>query len=412
MDKYFIDSRFNIYNYDKYSADLLEKKYSKLCMTEVVNADLMISTFGEDEYIKGCREVLQEIIVGLKNVKLNALISVYMISYKNFILVANDDISNADFEATIKAMYENYERASSKNVALSAVSRFVLVFGEKDLVDRAKSAHYTHRNSQYNYIIASNEKEIMLADAFKVVKLFSLINQVISNNNVIPYYQGIYNNNTQSITKYEALMRIKDNDGTIYPPGMFMDVAKEYKFYGILSRLMIEKALDDFRHLEIELCLNISIFDIENKEFQEWFLETLRTYPNPSRVTVEFVETENYNNHNRLFAFLSKVKEIGCNIAVDDFGAGFATFSSIISLKPNILKIDGSIIKTLADDVDSKTVVNSICYMAKLINAKVVAEFVENKELQNMVLSEGIHYSQGYYFAKPLPFEELDIKRC
>ncbi len=410
MKKKFIDPRYNIYNYEKYKSDLLENKFTKLCMTEVINADLMISTFGEDEYILGCKEVLEEIVVGLKAAKLNKLISLYMINYKNFILVANDDIPDANFEAVMKSMYENYERASSKNVALSAVSRFVLVFGGDDLVNRAKSAHYTHRNSQYNYLIASNEKEIMLANAFDVVKVFALLNQVISSGNVFPYYQGIYNNKTQSITKYEALMRIKDDEGKIYPPGVFLDIAKQYKLYSILSKTLVEKALNDFKDLESELCLNISIFDIENKEFQAWLLETLRSYPRVSRITVEFVETEDYSNHDKLFEFLHKIKDIGCNIAVDDFGSGFATFSSIIALKPDILKIDGSIIKNLANDTNSKTIVNSICYMSKLINAKTIAEFVENSEIQHMVLSEDIYYSQGYYFAKPLPFEELDIK--
>ncbi len=410
MDKYFIDTRFNIYNYDKYSVDLFEKKFTKLCMTEVVNADLMIATFGEDEYIKGCREVLEEIIVNLKITKLNSLISLYMINYKNFILAANDEISDADFEIVMKAMYENYERASSQNVALNAVSRFVLVLGGENLVDRAKSAHYTHRKSQQNYIMASNEKEVMIANAFDVVKVFDLINKVISSGSVIPYYQGIYNNRTQSITKYEALMRIADEDGNIYAPGIFIDIAKQYKLYGALSNMMIKRALEDFRDLESELCLNISIFDIENKAFQEWFLDTLRSYPNVSRVTVEFVESEDYNNHDKLYGFLSKIKEIGCKIAVDDFGAGFATFSSIVSLKPDIVKIDGSIIKNLANDVDNNTIVHTICYMAKLINAEVVAEFVENDEIQDMILSEGIYYSQGYYFAKPLPFEKLSIK--
>ncbi len=410
MKKNFIDSRYNIYNYAKYKIDLPKYKFTKLCMTEVINADLMISTFGEDEYITGCKEVLEEILAGLKAANLNDLISLYMINYKNFILVANDDIPDANFEVVMKTMYENYERASSKNVALSAVSRFVLVIGGEDLVNRAKSAHYTHRNSQYNYLIATNEKERMLADAFDAVKVFALLNQVISSGNVFPYYQGIYNNKTQSITKYEALMRIKGDDGKIYPPGMFLDVAKQYKLYSILSKMLVETALEDFKNLESEICLNISIFDIENIEYQAWLLEKLRSYPNVSRVTIEFVETENYSNHDKLFEFLNKIKDIGCNIAVDDFGSGFATFSSIIALKPDILKIDGSIIKNLANDSDSKTIVNSICYMSKLINAKTVAEFVENSEIQDMVLSEDIYYSQGYHFAKPLPFEELDIK--
>ncbi len=125
---------------------------------------------------------------------------------------------------------------------------------------------------------------------------------------------------------------------------------------------------------------------------------------------IEFVETENYNlDHINeiLYGFLQDVRAVGCQIAVDDFGVGFATYTSIVSLRPNIIKIDGDIIRGLADSTEKQLIVDSICYMARLIGAKIVAEFVENADIQNVVEQNKIHFSQGYHFAKPVPLSSL-----
>ncbi len=400
---------FNVFRLEKFKLDIERLKINKVCMTEIVNADMMIATFGIDSYTLGCKEVLTQGRNDIKAMGLSHCVIHYMYNYKNFIVAATQDMSDSDFEKLIKTTYEQYMISTSKEAKLNALSRFVVVYGSDDIIDRANSAFYLHRSSQNNFIVASNERELLNTKNKEEVEVFELINYAINENKIIPYYQGIYNNATEKIEKYEALMRIEDSSGKVYPPGMFLDVAKKFKLYHTLSKLMIEKVFSDFDEKESEICINISLFDIESKEFSSWFIDRVKHFSNPNRLTIEFVETENYNTGEKLFDFLNNLKEIGCEIAVDDFGVGFANYTSIISLKPNIIKIDGQIIKNLPTNNDSKIILESICFMSKLIGAKTVAEFVENGEIQEVLLIEKVDYSQGYHFAKPQPLSELDI---
>ncbi len=404
-----IDTRFGIKSYEQYLIDLEQKKFSKMSMTEVMNADAMIATHGEEKYFRTCTEILQQGNEAYKQLGLDNIIHVYINTYKNFMAVANDDISDVDFLKLMKGFHEQYEIAIAQQTDIGGVSRFVLVFGD-DMVNRARSAYYLNRNIQNNFIIASDEKEQLREKTEQNVKLFNLLSYAINNDKVVPFYQGIYNNQTGKIGKYEALMRVFDPEGNICPPGMFLEASKELKLYISLSKIMVDKALKDFEHKNSELSLNISLSDLESLEFRRWLINRIKRHPDPSKIIIEFVETENYNNNSTLVEFLTEARQIGCKIAVDDFGVGFATYSSIISLKPEIIKIDGDIIKNLTKNSESKIILDSICYMAKLIDSQIVAEFVENSEIHSVVEKNGIQFSQGYHFAKPQPICELEVE--
>ncbi len=403
-----MDDRFNVMSYPQFLTDLKEKKFKKMSMTEIVNADMMIATFGEERYNRTCSDILATGNIAYKQLGLDHIIHVYCHNYKSFMAVANDDISDEDFKNLMKGFYEQYELANAKKTGLGGVSRFVLVFGD-DLIDRGKSALYLNRGTQINFIIATDEKERLASKTEHSLRILDLLNHAISNDTIIPFYQGIHNNQTNSITKYEALMRVYDEDGNVCPPGIFLEESKRLKLYLTISKIMLHKALKDFEESSLELGLNISLFDIQSADFRIWFLERIKQHPNPTNITIEFVETENYNNNSELIDFLNDVRNIGCKIAVDDFGVGFATYSSIISLKPDIIKVDGDIIKNLIKNQENKLILDSICYMARLIHSKVVAEYVENEEIQKIVMKHNINYSQGYHFAKPEPLKNLTI---
>ncbi len=401
-----MDSRFDIMSYDQYLIDLEEKKFTKMCMTEVINADMMIATFGEEKYNRTCREILHGGNAAYEQMGLDKIIHVYVNTYKHFMAVANDDMSDADFLALMKGAHEQYEIVTATKTELRGVSRFCVAFGD-ELVDKVKSTYYLNRHLQNNFIVATDERERIIAHREKSVEIFEILDFAINNARVVPFYQAIHNNKTNGIDKYEALMRIYDKDGKLFAPGMFLEAAKTFKLYIPLSKMMIDRALLDFEDKEATLGINISLHDIQSDDFIEWFFARIKMHPDPAKITVEFVETENYNNDDRLTNFLMEVRKIGCKIAVDDFGVGFATYTSIVSLAPDVIKIDGDIISKLDTVKENRMILDSICYMAKLIGSKTVAEFVENEEIQKIAMEYGIDYSQGYYYAKPVPISEI-----
>ncbi len=402
----YVDHRFGIPSYKKFKIDSQYKNFNKICITKVVNSDVSIASFGEEAYTAGCAEVLNNVRDALKSFSLDDKILLYAHSYNQFILACNDALTDDAFLKVIQTMYEGFEHANAEATPISGVSRFVTVFGD-NLINRALSALYANRNSQSNFIIENHENEICLADLTEKVEIFHRIAYAIQNNTITPFYQGIRNNKSGEINKFEALMRLYDEKGKMYSPDYFMRVAKEFKQYNTISKIMLEKALNDFMNTEKELCLNITLFDIKNEDFRTWFIEKIKNYPNPERLTLEFVETENYNDNSVLFDFLQEARQLGCKIAADDFGSGFATFSSIISLRPDIIKIDGDIIKHLVDSEENRIILDSICFIARQIGSHIVAEYVENDEIQKILLERDIEFSQGFHFATPKPLNDI-----
>ncbi len=401
----YTDPHLGVANAMKLREDIEGLGINKLCMTEVLNADLSIAAYGEETYYLGVKDVLQNAQAGLVNSGLDQLIYLYSFNYKNFVLAGTKDLPKEDFLAIMKQFYNQFESAASAQVEVSAVSRFVVVLQEDRLIERALHAHLLAKETQENFVLSPDILDVVNT-VNEDAKILDLINFAMEEDRIIPYYQGIRNNKTGKIDKYEALMRIKGIDGKIYPPGMFLDIAKKYKIYNRLSQLMIEKVLDEFSIREEKVSINVSAYDISSEAFRKWFINRLAKYPNSDHIVIEFVETENYQE-GMLFDFIQEIRAHGCKISADDFGSGYATYTAVIALSPAYIKIDGTIIKDLAKSENNVIILRSICFMAELIGAKTVAEFVENEEIQAVLEKYGVDFSQGYLYSKPLPLSEL-----
>ncbi len=401
----YTDHNLGVANTNKFHIDMKELKFNKLCMTEVVNADISIAAYGEETYYAGCRDVLQTVQNALNAFNLQDKIFLYTYNYSNFVMAAGDNIDKKEFHDVIKQFYLQFESSSSAQVEISAVSRFAVVLQEDKLIERALHALLNARDTQDNFILSPDVFDIdsiIKNDA----KILDLVNFAMEAEKVVPYYQGIRNNETKRIEKYEALMRIVDNKGRVYNPGEFLDIAKKYKIYNRLSQVMIKRALKEFADREEQLSINISAYDIQSESFRLWFYRQLKKYINSHNIVIEFVETENYQDE-MLFDFIKNVRSYGCRVSVDDFGSGYATYTTIISLSPAFIKIDGTIIKDIATNEKNVIILRSICFMADLIGAKTIAEFVDSEAIQEILDKYGVNYSQGFHYSRPEPITKL-----
>ncbi len=403
---FLVDHNLGVANTTKFHMDMKVRCYNKMCMTEVINADLSIAAYGEETYYAGCRDVLNNVQIGLQQLNLDKIIYLYSYNYNKFILAATSDISKEDFLALMKNFYAQFESAASSQVEISAVSRFAVVLQEDKLIERALLSLLLAKNTHDNFNLTPDNLDI--TDTIKNdAEVLDLINFAMDDDRVIPYYQGIRDNKTGKIEKYEALMRLMDSDGKIYSPWAFLDIAKKYKIYNRLSQLMIKRALKEFSTRTEQLSINISAYDISSDSFRKWFFKQLEKHPNCEKLVIEFVETENYQEERLLFDFIDKVRSYGCRISVDDFGSGYATYTTIISLSPMFIKIDGTIIRDIATSEKNVIILRSICFMAELIGASTIAEYVENKDIQAVLEQYGVDYSQGYLYSKPIPLSEF-----
>ena len=157
-----------------------------------------------------------------------------------------------------------------------------------------------------------------------------------------------------------------------------------------------------------DISINLSAIDIELESVRKEIFSLLEKYKaDTHRVVFELLEDENVKDLSVIQSFIDQVKKYGVKIAIDDFGSGYSNFERLLKYQPDILKIDGSLVKNIVDDAYSLSIIKTIVSFAKEQNLQIVAEYVENEKIYNILNSLGIDFSQGYYFAQPKPLEEV-----
>lgn len=235
------------------------------------------------------------------------------------------------------------------------------------------------------------------------------LKKALEKDNVIVYFQPLVNNHTMKVDKYECLVRLYDEDeDKVVSPFFFLEVAKKANQYANITKIVIEKAFKEFADKEFEFSLNVSYEDIEDKHFLTFVEDRLRKYPGiAKRVVWEILEDEGIRNYDILLDFIKDVKALGCKIAIDDFGSGYSNFEHLLKMDADYLKIDASLIKNIVTDKNSYKVVRAVVDFAKSLEIKTIAEYVESKEILDLVKEMDINFSQGYHFSAPIPKPEL-----
>ncbi|MBF0317845.1 MAG: EAL domain-containing protein [Nitrospirae bacterium] len=229
------------------------------------------------------------------------------------------------------------------------------------------------------------------------------LKKAIERQDIIPYFQAIIDNKNARPGKFEALVRMKDSTGAIISPIYFLEPARKTGIFTSITKVMIDKTFEYFRDKPYEFSINITDFD-----FKEGFLldylsqHTRRHNIPPSRVVLEILEGISMKGTKDTIEQIEALSAGGFKIAIDDFGTEYSNFSRLLELHADYIKIDGSFIKGLATDKNSRKIVKSITDFAHSIDTEVIAEYVHCKEVQDIVLDLGIDYSQGYYFSEPV----------
>ncbi|MFT5835767.1 MAG: diguanylate cyclase (GGDEF)-like protein [Sulfurimonas sp.] len=262
------------------------------------------------------------------------------------------------------------------------------------------------KNSEKNFLIF--DESLMLAKHYEAnLKMASKLRNAIQTDNIIPYFQPIYCIKTGAIQKYEALVRLRDDNGTILSPAAFLEIAQKIKLYPEITKIMIEKTFSFFKKNGYSFSINLSFSDILNQDTRDYIFKKIQEYDIAKQLTFEILETQQMENEELVKNFINTVYEYGADIAIDDFGSGFANFKHMTKIKAQCIKIDGSLIKNIDTDKNSLLVVETIIIFAQKLNMKTIAEFVHSKKIFEIVSSLGVDYAQGYYLSKPVPLSQI-----
>ena len=163
--------------------------------------------------------------------------------------------------------------------------------------------------------------------------------------------------------------------------------------------------LDIFIDLRAYECsINLSTEDILNEDTRTYIYNKLEQYPHPFKIVFEITETTEITDFKLIMKFIRKVRSFGVKISIDDFGTGYANFEYILNLDVDYIKIDGSLIKHIDIDEESRILTEAIIAFSKKLGTKTIVEFVHNQEVYHEVVALGADYSQGYFIGKPEPF--------
>ncbi len=214
---------------------------------------------------------------------------------------------------------------------------------------------------------------------------------------------------------YEILVRILGENGELIMPGPLINAAQRYQLLPSLDRWVTTRALDmltPYRTMlssgGVGMSINVSGQSICDETFVAQLAEQISgaRLP-PDCITVEITEQSAVTNLARANELIRQLKSLGCQIALDDFGTGANSLTYLKHLQISRVKIDGSFVRDVATDRNSRSTVRAIVELANGMSIDTVAEFVETMEIANEVRDLGVDYAQGYAFGKPEPLEKV-----
>lgn len=227
--------------------------------------------------------------------------------------------------------------------------------------------------------------------------------QALAEGRLKPWFQPIRDIHSGGVKHYEALARLVGRDGEVYLPGQFLPAIRCSHLYPLLTRSMIEQSLASFRDRDEMVAINMSKQDLLDEQTMAYLFDTLHAYGMEGRVLIEVLESDSIEYQDDVVDVLSRCRQMGVKVAIDDFGSGYSNFDRILKIEPDYLKIDGSLIRRIDEDEASRVLVAAICQFAVSLNIPLIAEFVESERLLPLLEEMGVSLAQGFGIGRPAP---------
>ncbi|MDP3586731.1 MAG: EAL domain-containing protein [Sulfuricurvum sp.] len=362
-------------------------------------ADQLLIAFATElvEYAKGMKES-----------------TVYKLPVDEYVILIKSACNQAEVSECItklslhlnKKIFTAVDQEISLNVTIGIAgckSDDVQIDDKKEVMAYADMALKLAKKTRKNYLYYNDSFHIK-EDYENNLSWIKRLRNAIDEDRVVPFYQPIVNAKTLKTEKYEALIRIIEKDGTVIPPIEFLEISKKVRLYHQLTRIMIDKVMEELsNHPLIQCSINLSIVDINDSAMNAYIIDKIKHSPYAHQIIFEILESEGIENYDRVNEFITEVKKYGVKIAIDDFGAGYSNFVYITKLDIDYIKIDGSIIRNIDTNITSQIITKTIIDFASQLNIQTIAEFVCNEDVSNYVKHLPLTHLQGYYFGEPSP---------
>lgn len=274
----------------------------------------------------------------------------------------------------------------------------------QNILSLVDNACYVAKNNGRNRVYACQLNDRQLLQERKQTEWIIKIERALKENRFCLYKQAIVSLNSkngQAEKHYEILLRMVDNDQQVIAPMAFIPSAERYGLMPKIDRWVIEYFCSVYKNLYISdsrfFAINLSGASINDEFLFDFIQKQINTYQIPAnKLCFEITETVTIANLTKASKLISQLKQLGCFIALDDFGSGMSSFGYLKNFPCDYLKIDGNFVKDIVTDATDEVMVDCINRMAKVMGIKTIAEYVENNAIKNKLIDLGINYGQGY----------------
>jgi diguanylate cyclase (GGDEF)-like protein len=239
------------------------------------------------------------------------------------------------------------------------------------------------------------------------------IRDALASDDFVLHAQPVMSLTGDPIPRSELLLRMLGESGDVIPPGSFLYIAERFDLVQEIDRWVVSRAIEllgeeQAAGREVVLCVNLSAKSVVDPALPGHIASELQAHGADGRgLCFEVTETAAVVNIDRARTFASQIAELGCEFALDDFGAGFASFYYLKHLAFDLLKIDGEFVTDLTTSLTNQLVVKAVVDIARGLGKRTIAEFVEDAETLELLRGMGVDFAQGFYVAKPAPLPLL-----
>lgn len=272
-----------------------------------------------------------------------------------------------------------------------------------DVMSRAEMALRQAKKDGRNHYVGYQLTEMQRQNLRQDMGIAKEVQEALLDNRLILAYQPIVDCVNFRPEYYECLLRMKRPDGTILPAGAFVPVVEQLGLMRQIDHCTLDLAVAELeRDPDVKLTLNISGMTASDHPWLRRLVGMLRGRPEiASRLTIEITETVVLQDLDESARFVSAVRDLGCRVALDDFGAGYTSFRNLQALAVDMVKIDGAFVRDVAERPDNQLFIRTLLGLAKGFGLATVAECVETEAEAKILVNEGVTFLQGYLFGKP-----------